>query len=73
MGGLNMELILIAIYVFCGDRANYYLKYHLLNIRAEVHSDMNDYIISRIIYGGLFGWISIPLAILHSLFAGKKS
>ena len=67
-----MELILIIIYVFCGDKANYYLKYHLLNIRAEVHSDMNDYILGRIIWGGLLGWISIPLAIIHNIFSSKK-
>lgn len=66
-----MELIFIAIYVFLGDKANYYLKYHILNTRAEIYGDTSDYILSRILWASVLGWATIPLAILHKLIFNK--
>lgn len=64
-------LIFMAIYWYAGDKANYYLKYHLLGIRAEIYSDTNNYILSRIIWATLLGWGTIPLALLHKVFFNK--
>ncbi len=67
------KLALFFAYCFLGDKANRYLKYHLLNVRAEFYSDTGKYILSRLIKGGLLGWITIPIAILHyCLFTPKR-
>lgn len=65
-------LILLLIYAFAGDKANYYLKYHLLGQRAEIYGDTWNYILSRGFWGVLLGWATIPVAILHNLFSGEK-
>lgn len=63
--------ILMLIYCYAGDKANYYLKYHLLGMRAEIYTDTNDYILSRIIWATLLGWATIPLAMLHKVFLNR--
>lgn len=63
-----MEVILLLVYLFAGDQANQYLKYHILNVRAEVYSDTNDFILSRLIWAGVLGWATVPIAILHKIF-----
>lgn len=66
-----MGLIILIIYVFCGDKANYYLKYHILNTRAEIYGDTSDYIFSRILWAVALGWATIPFAIIHKLIFNK--
>ena len=63
--------LLMLIYCYMGDKANYYLKYHLLGRRAEIYTDTNDYILSRIIWATLLGWVTIPLAFLHKIFLNR--
>ena len=41
-------IILVAVYLYAGDKANYYCKYHLLNVRAELYGNTGNYIIYRI-------------------------
>ena len=68
------DIITIAaffIYAYAGDSANYYLKYHLLNQRAEIYSNTGDYILTRFMKGILVGWITIPIALLHYMFFNK--
>ena len=65
-------VFLFFAYAYAGDKANYYLKYHLLGVRAEIYGDTWDYIVSRGFWGLLLGWATIPLAILHNLFLGGK-
>lgn len=65
-------IILLAVYAYAGDKANYYLKYHLLGVRAEMYGDTWDYVLSRGFWGVILGWATIPVAILHNLFAGEK-
>ena len=43
-------IILTLVYIYAGDKANYYLKYHLLGVRAEVYGDTGNYITSRFIW-----------------------
>lgn len=69
----SLELIGLAIYVFCGNSANSYLKYHLLNQRVEIYRDTGTHIMSKIIWGLFLGWATIPIAILHyMIFNGGK-
>ena len=70
--GSAVTLVLLIVYTYAGDRANYYIKYHLLNQRAEIYSDTGNYIMSRIIYAGILGWITIPIALLHYTFMNKN-
>ena len=51
-----------------GWKANNYLKYHLLNVRAEIYYDTGNHYIRKFFLAALFGWATIPLAILHWLF-----
>mgnify|MGYP007102026115 CR=1 FL=1 len=66
-----MELILVAVYVYFGIRANDYLKYHLFNIRAEFYSSIMDHLAGKVVYAMFLGWATIPLAILHNLLFSK--
>lgn len=66
-----LDLIFILIYIFIGDKANYYLKYHLLGRRAEIYSDTGNYIVSRAIWATLLGWATIPIALLHKIFLNR--
>lgn len=63
-----MDLIVFLIYEVMGWKANNYLKYHLLNVRAEIYYDTGNHYIRKFILAALFGWATIPLAILHWLF-----
>jgi len=67
------SLILILIYVYAGDKANYYLKYHLLGVQAEIYGNTGDYILSRFIWAAILGWATIPIAILHNTFIRKNN
>jgi len=64
-------LILVAVYLYAGDKANYYCKYHLLNVRAEVYGNTGDYIVYRIGWAAILGVITIPIALLHYNFVLK--
>ena len=63
--GKVLMFAVLVIYTYAGDTANYYLKYHLLNQRAEVYSDTGNYIVQRIIYAVILGWLTIPVALIY--------
>ena len=64
-------LIFLLLYVYLGDKANYYLKYHLLGRRAEIYNDIGNYLLSRAIWGIPSGWATIPVALLHKVFFNR--
>lgn len=66
-----LGLAIFVVYIYAGDQANRYIKYHLLNQRAEFYSDTGDYIMNRIIWAFILGWASIPIALLHYNFSSK--
>lgn len=66
-----LGLIFILIYFFIADKANYYLKYHLLGRRAEIYSDTGNYLLGRMIWAALLGWATIPIALLHKIFLNR--
>ena len=63
-----LSIILILVYVYAGDQANYYLKYHIMGVRAEIYGNTGDYTLNRVIWAAILGWATIPLAILHYAF-----
>lgn len=67
-----LGLILILVYAYAGDQANYYLKYHVMGVQAEIYGDTGDYILSRFIWAVILGWATIPLALLHNVFLRKN-
>ena len=66
-----LGVLVIVLYCYLGDTANYYLKYHVLNARSEFYADTGEYIISRLTWAVLLGWITIPIALLHNIFLNK--
>ena len=68
-----LSIILILVYVYAGDKANYYLKYHIMGVRAEVYSNTGDYTLNRFIWAVILGWATIPIAILHYVFIQSKN
>ena len=65
-------IILTLVYIYAGDKANYYLKYNLLGVRAEVYGDTGNYIMSRFIWSAILGWATIPVAVIHYFFTNKQ-
>ena len=64
-------LVFVFIYFYVADKANYYLKYHLLGRRAEIYGDTGNYILGRMIWAALLGWATIPVAFLHRIFLNR--
>jgi len=62
-----MQLILLVVYVGSGYKANLWVKYHLMNVRAEYTTDVGNFYLSRIIWALLLGWISIPVMLIGKL------
>lgn len=65
-------IILLFMYIYAGDKAIYYLKYHFLGVRAEIYGDTGNYILSRFIWSVILGWAAIPIAVLHYLLTNKE-
>ena len=68
-----MELILFALYIFFGAKANSFLKHNLLHMRTAYVFDLSSFIIEKIILACLLGWITIPVAIVMRLVGVGKS
>ena len=43
-------IIFVLVYAYAGDQANYYLKYHIMGVRAEVYSNTGDYTLDNNAY-----------------------
>ena len=74
--GVKMDflfIIFVLVYAYAGDQANYYLKYHIMGVRAEVYSNTGDYTLDRFIWAAILGWATIPIAILHYVFIQSKN
>ena len=65
-------LLLIGLYWYAGDQANQYLKYHILDVRAEFYGNWGDYMVERIIWATILGWATIPLALIHNYCFAKS-
>ena len=71
LGGI-LFFIVFGAYIYFGDKAIYYIKYHILNTRAEIYGNTGDYIMGRIIWALLLGWAAIPLALIHNNFLRRS-
>ena len=67
-----LAMLPILLYIYAGDKANYYLKRNLLHVEAEYYSDTGNYLLSRFIWGAILGWATIPIAVLHHLLTNKQ-
>ena len=61
-------LILLAIYIFLGDKANQYCKRHILHLETVYVFDISTWLTNRAIWALLIGWITIPVAAVMWLF-----
>lgn len=66
-----LSIIAILAYAYGGDKANYYLKYHVLGVQAEFYGDTGNYILSRFIWAVILGWATIPVALVHNYIIRK--
>ncbi len=70
-----MESVIAIAYVVLAYWANNYLRYHLLNIRAEIYNDIFRHYFAKIFWACFLGCITIPLALIYWLLRtllGKK-
>ena len=67
-----MELILFGAYIYAGVLANSFLKHHILQMRTAYILNMQDFLIGKIIWAALLGWLTIPIAIILYLLRGSK-
>lgn len=66
-----MELIIVVIYCVIGSKCIKYCKYHLFGVTAEYYSgDLGSKVLRDLVQGFLFGWLAIPVALLHKIFFG---
>lgn len=63
--------IVIGIYLYFGDKAIYYIKTNIMNVRAEYYSDTIAYFGQRAIFAAMIGWVAIPIAFIHKNFISK--
>jgi len=59
--------IVLIIYIAAAWKANSYLSYHLLHVEATYTNNLTNYYLKKIIFAFLFGFFTIPIAIIHKL------
>ena len=65
--GLIMDLILFGIYLYAGVLSNSFLKHHVLKMQTAYVLNMQNFLLGKIIWAALLGWITIPIAIVLKL------
>ncbi len=68
-----MEIILFGGYLFFGAMANSFLKHHVLKMQTAYVFNLQNFIMEKIIWACLLGWITIPLAALLRLSGAGRS
>jgi len=67
------SFILLIAYVYFGNMANNWFKYHIMGVRAEIYSDTGQHYFNKAFWAILLGWATIPLAILLSVIGVGKN
>lgn len=68
-----MELLIFAIYIYAGAKANSFIKHNVFGIRTVLVFNLGNFILDKIILSFLIGWASIPIAIVLYFFGvGRK-
>lgn len=57
-----MELILLILYIYFGDKSIQFLKRNILHIETVIVFSVVNWLKSRFLWTLLFGWIAIPIA-----------
>lgn len=69
-----MELIILAVYCAIGSKCVKYCKFHLFGVTAEYFAgDVLTKLLQDLVKGFLFGWLAIPVALLHKIFFGGSN
>ncbi|MDE6593370.1 MAG: hypothetical protein K2K57_09970 [Oscillospiraceae bacterium] len=67
-----MDGILVIIYAIAGTIAVGYVKTNIFGVMAEFTTDdVFTHFVKKIITGVIFGWLAIPIAILHKLIFNR--
>lgn len=67
-----MDIIVVVIYVVLGMKAIRYVKVNIFGVVAEYTNDLAQHLLQKIISAALFGWLAIPVALIHWFFVGHK-
>ncbi len=60
-----MDKLLILAYIACGGIANAYLRHNLFGIQTVYVFNMKNFLLDKIAWAFIFGWLSIPVALIH--------
>ncbi len=63
-----MGLIVFAIYVYAGAKANSFLKHYILKMQTVYVFNVMTFITEKIIMAALLGWVTIPVALVARAF-----
>jgi hypothetical protein len=62
-----IAFILFWVYIYYGNKANNYCRYHLLGQEYMIYSDTGKHIVDQVITAFLLGWVSIPIMIIMKI------
>ena len=65
-------MIGLLIYVIAGVSAVKYVKTNIFGVVAEYTDSLLNLFIKNVLYGSLFGWLAIPVALIHWLIIGRN-
>lgn len=62
----------LLIYVIAGVTAVKYVKANIFGVVAEYTTSLYNSILKNIVWGAVFGWLAIPVALIHWLIVGRN-
>lgn len=72
MNEYTIGVIVFVIYVIAGVSAVKYVKTNIFGVVAEFTDSLLNLFIKNVLYGSLFGWLAIPVALIHWIFIGRN-
>ena len=67
----NIVGIAVIIYGIIGMCAVAYVKSNILGVESEYTTSLFRYYALQFIWGILLGWLAIPVALIHCIFANR--
>lgn len=70
-----LAILLIAVvltYSIIGMKASRYLKREMFHVSAEFYTDFTQYWWRQLLIGFAFGFVLIPIALIHWLIVGRN-
>lgn len=65
-------IVVVVIYSFIGMKAVRYIKREMFHVSVEFFSNAVDFWWKEYLKGFVFGWLAIPIALIHWLIVGRN-